>query len=151
MHPAFSEQRADSEVDAALRKLVDAAGGAAGAAAFVLPSGSEISKIPQDPLNPLTAAKVELGRLLFHETAAAVNPVIPSTRGNFSCASCHHADAGFASGLHQGISEGGSGFGPKGALRKPAAGVDHALVDVQPIASPPVLNAAWQNLMLWSG
>ncbi|MCI4430823.1 MAG: hypothetical protein JHC40_16840 [Burkholderiales bacterium] len=151
MHAPTSGQRADNEIDAALRKLVDAAGGASGAAAFVLPSGFEISKIPQDPLNPLTPAKVNLGRLLFHETAAAVNPVIPSTRGNFSCASGHHADAGFASGLHQGISEGGSGFGPKVAPRRPAAGVDHALVDVQPIASPPVLNAAWQNVMLWSG
>ena len=32
----------------------------------------------------------------------------------YSCSSCHHAGAGFQSGLQQGIAEGGSGFGLKG-------------------------------------
>ena len=34
-----------------------------------LPSAYDFNRIPQDPQNPLTKEKVELGKLLFHETA----------------------------------------------------------------------------------
>jgi cytochrome c peroxidase len=147
--------RVDTDLEQGLRKQIGDAGGSMGgsmgAGAFILPDSRELTKIPQDPLNPLSPEKVELGRLLFHETGLAVNPVVPSTKGSYSCASCHHTDAGFSAGLLQGLGEGGSGFGPKGGLRKPAANVDPASVDVQPVASPPVLNSAWQNCMLWNG
>lgn len=148
---ALQSALASSTLESQLRQQVVVAGGSQGLAAFMLPDGSNLNQIPADPRNPLTRQKVQLGQLLFHETGLAVNPVRPSDRGTYSCASCHHADAGFASGLAQGIGEGGSGFGPKGSLRRKGADVPTADVDVQPIATPPVLNAAWQDIMLWNG
>lgn len=140
----------DTTLEQRLRKQIEDAGGSAGLAAFVLPDGSDLAKIPQDPLNPLTPEKVALGSLLFHETAIAINPIVPSNNGTYSCASCHNADAGFGSGLIQGLGEGGSGFGPKGGLRELAANM-RSDVDVQPISTPATLNAAWQSVMLHSG
>jgi cytochrome c peroxidase len=35
---------------------------------LILPESDHYDSIPQDPRNPLNAAKVELGKLLFHET-----------------------------------------------------------------------------------
>lgn len=133
-----------------LREQVEDAGGASGAAAFVLPDSRDLAKIPQDPLNPLTPEKVALGQMLFHETAIAINPLDPSNKGAYSCASCHSADAGFVSGLTQGMGEGGSGFGPKGGLRELAANM-LSIVDVQPISVPAALNTAWQSVMLHNG
>lgn len=137
-------------IEKQLRDQVQAAGGFSGAAAFMLPKSSEFANIPQDPLNLLTPEKVALGSLLFHETAIAINPVVLTNKGTYSCASCHHADAGFASGLIQGLGEGGSGFGPKGGLRELAANM-RSDVDVQPISTPATLNTAWQSVMLHNG
>ncbi len=44
------------------------------------------------PGNPMSAAKVELGRFLFHDKRLSGN-------GTFSCASCHHQDKAFTDGL----------------------------------------------------
>ena len=49
------------------------------------------SAIPQDPKNPITQAKVDLGKLLFHETGLALNPMKDEGMNTYSCASCHHA------------------------------------------------------------
>ena len=46
--------------------------------------------VPAD--NPMTAEKVELGRMLFYDTAL-------SRDGSMSCASCHHQDKAFSDGL----------------------------------------------------
>lgn len=151
MRASIHSAMAAGALESQLRQQVAAAGGTQGATAFMLPDSTHLETIPADPRNPLTPAKVALGQLLFHETGLAANPVKPSDLGTYSCASCHHADAGFASGLIQGIGEGGAGFGPKGSLRHKAADMPAADVDVQPIATPPVLNAAWQDVMLWNG
>jgi cytochrome c peroxidase len=50
---------------------------------FTLPESDDLSSIPQDPLNPLTAAKIDLGRFLFHETGIAMNPALEQTVGMF--------------------------------------------------------------------
>jgi cytochrome c peroxidase len=137
-------------LDAALDAALTAAGGRD---AFVLPHAGQLRRIPQDPRNPLTRAKVELGRLLYHETALAVDNVLPEGRETYSCASCHHAQGGFAANLPQGIGEGGSGFANGGNARTFAPGYDEAVhaPDCQPIRSPTVLNSAYQELMLWNG
>ncbi|MDJ0755838.1 MAG: parallel beta-helix domain-containing protein [Ardenticatenaceae bacterium] len=46
--------------------------------------------------NPTTAAKAELGRLLFFD------PIL-SENDDISCASCHHPDLGFSDGLVKGV------------------------------------------------
>ncbi|MDH7447736.1 cytochrome-c peroxidase [Aquimarina sp. 2201CG14-23] len=122
-----------------------------GVSYFMLPDNNQYSSIPQDPLNPITEEKVALGKLLFHETATGGNPTTASNLFTYSCASCHHAAAGFSSGLRQGIGEAGVGFGINGEGRvfNPNIPVNEA--DIQPIRSPTVLNVAYQDIMLWNG
>ncbi len=85
--------------------------------ALRLPDGRDLDAIPQDPRNPLTANKVALGKLLFHETGLSTRTIAASLRGTVSCASCHNAAAGFQAGRAQGIGEGGQGFGESGEAR----------------------------------
>ncbi|MCB0521499.1 MAG: cytochrome c peroxidase [Saprospiraceae bacterium] len=137
----------DSELEQALK---DASGGA-GKAGFRLPFSTEFSKIPQDPRNPITQQKINLGALLFHETGIALNPKHPEHAGMYSCASCHFASAGFQAGRHQGISDGGLGFGINGEGRVPDPLYDLKELDVQPVRSPSALNIAYQEAILWNG
>ena len=118
---------------------------------FQLPASNDFTNIPQDANNPLTNEKVELGKLLFHETAIATDAKLPSSKFTYSCASCHNAKAGFQACLPQGIGEGGLGFGLRGESRvlNPAYADDE--LDVQPIRSPAALNTAFQEVMLWNG
>ena len=118
---------------------------------YLLPDSDDFNNIPQDPLNPLTQAKVDAGKLIFHDPAFATEGVTPRAK-TWSCATCHHARAGFKSGLVQGMGEGGEGFGLKGETRAwhdPETGTQDA--DVQPVTSPTVLNVAYQDVMLWNG
>lgn len=118
-----------------------------GLSEFRLPESSDYAAIPQDPLNPITPVKVLLGKLLFHETGIALNPMVDDAEGSFSCASCHFAEAGFQANRIQGIGEGGEGF----FNRTPSADFLDAEFDVQPIRTPAALNTAYQDVMLWNG
>ena len=117
---------------------------------LILPASDDFSSIPQDPQNPLTADKVALGKLLFHETKLGGNPKVQQGIYTYSCASCHHAEAGFQSGLAQAIGEGGIGFGLTGEGRVPS-GINQSSVDVQPFKTPTALNIAYQDNVTWSG
>ena len=130
--------------------LLKAANGK-GLAFFTMPASDDYSAIPQDPKNPITQEKVELGKFLYHETALTVRPKFSGNAVQASCASCHHAAAGFQAGVPQGIGTGGSGFGLHGETRTkdPLCTVDD--MDIQPIRSPSAMNAAWQQNMLWNG
>ncbi|OUR91536.1 cytochrome-c peroxidase [Flavobacteriales bacterium 34_180_T64] len=119
--------------------------------ALILPLSNDYSNIPSDINNPITAAKVELGKMLFHETGIALNAIMDEGMTTYSCASCHHADAGFQSGLQQGIAEGGSGFGLKGEGRTKSSLYLEVDLDIQPIRNPSVLNVAYQDVMFWNG
>ncbi|WP_299898563.1 cytochrome c peroxidase [uncultured Aquimarina sp.] len=125
--------------------------GGIGASFFMLPQSDQYSMIPQDPLNPITDEKVALGKLLFHETATGGNPTTASNLFTYSCASCHHSAAGFGAGIRQGIGEAGVGFGTSGEARVFNPGIAVSDADIQPIRSPTVLNAAYQDIMLWNG
>ncbi|WP_420454548.1 cytochrome-c peroxidase [Rubrivirga sp.] len=144
-------QPSTPDLDAQLLDAVTAASGGEGAGAFLLPEADDLAAIPQDPRNPLTPEKVALGRVLFHETALAVNATKPEGVGTYSCASCHHASAGFRAGVPQGIGEGGVGFGRFGERRVPSPDYAAAELDTQPIRSPSALHSAWQDVMLWNG
>ena len=122
-----------------------------GIAGLIQPESGAFDQIPQDPKNPLTREKVLLGQLLFHETGLAIHPKYPDNTYTYSCASCHHADAGFQAGIAQGIGEGGWGFGFSGEGRIPKPGIPLDSLDVQPLRSPTALNVAFQELMLWNG
>ncbi|MBK8554545.1 MAG: cytochrome-c peroxidase [Lewinellaceae bacterium] len=139
-------------LDEDLRNTVAAAApGGVGLSYFKLPESTDFSAIPQDPRNPLTAFKVQLGQMLFHETALGRNPMNPSGFQTYSCASCHHADGGFQACLAQGIGEGGLGFGQHGEGRSLNPNYANEIVDVQPIRTPSAMNSAWQIVQLWNG
>ena len=120
---------------------------------YILPDSDDYSNIPQDPMNPITAAKVRLGQLLVHETATGGNPKMKENEGMFACASCHPVAAGFFSGARQGIGEGGSGFGTFGEARvmMPSSEMPEDSVDILPIKVPTLLNVAYQEVALWNG
>ncbi|MFT4533346.1 MAG: cytochrome c peroxidase [Saprospiraceae bacterium] len=141
----------ESELNEELQKVLEDAGEGQGYSYFLLPDASDYNSIPQDPNNQLTKEKVELGKLLFHETAFGTIGKFPITVKEYSCASCHHAGAGFQSGLAQGLGEGGEGFGLMGEGRTRNQLCASELCDVQPLRSPTVLNGAYQPLMLWTG
>lgn len=118
---------------------------------FKLPDSDNFSEIPQDPLNPITAEKVMLGRLLFHETGLGQDAIQQMGEGTFSCASCHFAGAGFQAGRVQGIGEGGLGIGRKGEGRVRNNLYKPEQLDVQPVRTPTAMNGAYQKNMLWNG
>ncbi len=61
---------------------------------WALPSGIPMPRIPVG--NPMSAAKVELGRRLFHDQRLSGN-------GTISCASCHLQDKAFSDGKNVSI------------------------------------------------
>jgi len=139
------------DLDTLLDEALRSASGGQGRSAFQLPTDGDLNSIPQDPNNRLTSQKVELGKMLFHETALGTNPRLNAGMGTYSCASCHHADAGFQAGVIQGIGEGGRGFGARGESRIPDPAYPMDSLDVQPIRTPSALNVAFQKVLLWNG
>ena len=114
---------------------------------YILPESDDFFNIPQDPSNQITAEKVALGKLLYHETGMTSTETNKTDMVNtWSCASCHNGQNGFKSGIRQGIGEGGVGFDH----RTFAEGMEE-LADIQPVTSPTVLNTAYQEVMLWNG
>lgn len=85
------------------------------------------------PDNPTTAAKVELGRLLFYD------PIL-SNNNTFSCAHCHHPDLGFSDGLPRAL-----GYGGEGAGRQRTGGT------VLPRRTPTLWNTAYSHRQYWDG
>ncbi|MEM9991855.1 MAG: cytochrome c peroxidase [Bacteroidota bacterium] len=118
---------------------------------FQMPSSDAYASIPQDPNNAITAEKVALGQLLYHEASLGVKPKLGEGMQTYSCASCHFAAAGFQAGTAQGIGDGGIGIGARGDARGKAPNYAPSEIDVQPIRTPSAMNAAYQELMLWNG
>lgn len=139
------------QIDDDLTQTIEAALAGEGLSSLILPESDDFKSIPQDPKNPLSPEKVKLGASLFHETALGTKAKRADGLHTYSCASCHHAAAGFQAGRVQGIGEGGLGFGVRGEAR--INNPDYAVLelDVQPIRSPSVANVAYQTNMLWNG
>jgi len=116
-----------SELDEQLEDALEKASNGVGKSFYVMPSSSDLAAIPQDPKNPLTTQKVELGKFLYHETGLAVSPMMDDSKGQFSCASCHFASAGFQANRFQGLSEGGQGFGINGEGREKKPSYDGSM------------------------
>lgn len=136
--------------DVLMATLLEALG-QEGVDALRMPHPDDLAAIPQDPKNPLTADKVNLGRLLFHETGLGTQPGQPSGMETYSCASCHHASAGFQAGLQQGMGDGAVGFGLNGEGRVRSADYLPEEVDRQPMRTPTAMNGAFTPVTLWNG
>ncbi len=139
----------DLYMDGLLADVLANQGQAQGMDFFRMPTN--LADIPQDPNNPLTTEKVALGQKLFHETALGSKPENVISIYTYSCASCHHAAAGFQAGIAQGMGEGGLGFGARGEARIHNPNCSEEELDVQPLRSPSALNSAFQKNMLWNG
>ncbi len=118
---------------------------------FKLPAYNNLVRIPQDPLNPLSPAKVELGQYLFFETGIAINAENPSGEYSYSCASCHILDAGFTPGQVQGIGDGGLGYGVKGEGRHKNPDYHLSELDIQSIRPLSLVNVAFVKNTFWNG
>ncbi len=108
-----------------LGALVGGSRGARAQESARLPRGlpSDLWELLIPPENPMTAAKVELGRRLYYDTRL-------SRDGSVSCATCHDPGKGFADGRR--VAEGIGGA--KGARNTPS-----------------VLNAVFNELQFWDG
>jgi len=144
-------QETDLALDTELTDAIALASDGEGVSRYMFPESDNFNAIPQDPLNPLTSAKVSLGKLLFHETALSIATIKPLGEGKTSCASCHFASAGFQAGRIQGIGEGGIGFGINGEGRQRGMLYEEVDLDVQPIRTPSAMNGAYQINQLWNG
>ena len=76
-----------------------------GAWAWELPTGFAVPKVPEG--NPMSTAKVDLGRFLFYDKRLSGN-------GTQSCASCHHQDKAFTDGKAVAVGSTGQ-FHPRAA------------------------------------
>lgn len=141
----------NTDLDLALNNQLNTASNGVGRNYYRLPDEYQLSAIPQDPRNPLSPAKVALGKMLFHETALGNNPKLARGMTTYSCASCHHAAGGFQACRIQGIGEGGVGFGVTGENRTLDPNYPIDSIDVQQIRTPTALNVSYQELMLWNG
>jgi cytochrome c peroxidase len=139
------------QLDTDLAKILKTASNGVGISHFILPESNDFGNIPQDPNNLVTADKVALGKLLYHETGLALNPMKELSEGTYSCASCHFASAGFQANRFQGIGDGGIGFGINGEGRVKGALYEGSEIDAQPIRTPTAMNGAYQKVMLWNG
>jgi cytochrome c peroxidase len=135
-----------------LKDLVDRSATLNGVESYILPASTDLERIPQDvENNPLTEAKVELGKFLFYETGFATNARRPEGMGTYSCATCHIPEAGFKAGFRQGIADGGIGFGVNGESRRRSPAYITNELDVQSARPLSLVNVAFVKNTLWNG
>lgn len=153
----FSSCRRDNPnlvtpVDERLHTQLSLASNGIGADYYILPNETDFARIPSDPNNPITKAKIELGKFLFHETGLGEDAFFSAFKNTYSCASCHVAKAGFYSGNRQGIAEGGMNTGYAGETRiiDPSYPIIDS-VDALLVKSPSILNSAYHKVVLWNG
>ena len=139
------------EFDITLRNYLADASETGDADYYILPSSNDLANIPQDPKNPLTRAKVELGRQIFYDTGLAMDAVKASGIGTYSCASCHLPTAGFRPGSAQGVADGGIGYGFNGEARVKNEEYEEDELDVQSARPLSLLNVAFVTNTFWNG
>ena len=119
---------------------------------FIMPESSDYANFPnQDPKNPVTKAKVELGNLLFFETGIGIAPKKAVSMATYSCSSCHIPEKNFTAGRFQGIADGGIGYGILGSGRFKNPTYDGTEVDAQGARPLPVINLSYVRNALWNG
>lgn len=139
------------ELDNQLRNLVAASAPTSDLDFYILPNEDDYANIPADPKNPLSEAKVQLGKFMFYDTGLAKSALKPSGIGTYSCSSCHIAEAGFKPGNFQGIGDGGVGFGINGENRVRNTEYDEDELDVQDARPLTLVNVAYVTNTFWNG
>lgn len=93
--------------------------GGSGGYDWGLPAGFPRPRVPED--NPMSEAKVELGRRLFYDTRLSGNET-------YSCASCHKQEIAFTDGLANALGSTG---------------------DIHPRSSMSIVNVAYYTVLTW--
>lgn len=117
---------------------------------YILPE-DDLDAIPQDPKNPLTPEKVELGKFMFFDTGLGMDALKDSGKGTYSCSSCHIPEAGFRPGHFQGVADGGLGFGVNGENRLRNTEYSESEMDVQSARPLSIVNVAYVKNTFWNG
>lgn len=118
---------------------------------YMLPNGNNISGIPAGIGNPLTEEKIDLGKMLFYETALGRDALQEDNLRTFSCATCHVPEAAFTAGAMQGIADGGEGFGVHGSGRRMDLDYREEDIDAQAARPLSMLGVAYVQNSMWAG
>ena len=140
-----------AQIDASLRSMVANSAPDGDLDYWLLPQADDLASIPQDPQNPLTEEKVELGKFLFFETAFGTEAAQEEMIGTYSCATCHIPEAGFRPGSAQGIADGGVGFGINGEDRVRNTSYSEIEMDVQGARPLSLISVAFVENTMWNG
>ena len=138
------------ELDNQLMQNIEGASPDGSTEYYILPQDN-LDAVPQDPKNPLTQEKVDLGKLMFFDTGLGRNAVKESGKGTYSCASCHIPEAGFRPGNFQGVADGGIGFGVNGENRLRNTEYRENEMDVQSARPLSLVNVAYVKNTFWNG
>jgi len=150
LHSCSSDEL-KNPLDVELKKLIKKASPTSDLDHFILPAADDLQAIPQEPANPLSHVKVELGKMLFYETGLALDPRYQQAKDTYSCATCHIPEAGFMPGRAQGIADGGAGFGLNGEGRTKMFFYGDHEPDVQGARALNVCNVAFVPNTTWAG
>ncbi len=153
---AFLSSCKDDHVVTSLDKDLEAALNASSPSGeyshYIMPESDDYANLPnQDVKNPVTAAKVELGRMLFFETGIGLLPKYPVSKQAYSCGSCHVPSMSFTAGRFQGIADGAVGFGDHGEARVKNPHYLGSEVDAQGARPLPTINLTFVTNALWAG
>ncbi|RME97679.1 MAG: hypothetical protein D6772_10100 [Bacteroidetes bacterium] len=145
-----SEQAADT-LDVTLERQIARVAPTGSLEDFRVPHHEDLANIPAGIGNPLTPEKVELGKMLFYETALGRDAVHESGMMTFSCASCHVPSAGFMPGAIQGIADGAQGFGFNGESRQMRPDYSEDQIDAQGARPLSMIGTAYVTNSMWAG
>lgn len=119
---------------------------------YIMPESNDYAALPnQDPKNPVTQAKVSLGKMLFFETGIGLQPKYPVSMAAYSCSTCHIPERGFTAGRFQGVADGAIGFGVSGEGRSKNPQYQGSEVDAQGARPLSIVNTAYITNALWAG
>jgi cytochrome c peroxidase len=119
---------------------------------YIMPESDDYASLPnQDAKNPVTQAKVDLGKMLFFETGLGLEPAYPVSKATYSCSSCHIPSRGFTAGRFQGVADGAVGFGTSGEGRSKHPVYQGSEVDAQGARPLPTMNLTYVTNALWAG
>ena len=143
---------ADASLDQQLLDLLNGHSKTGSYTGYAMPESTDFAALPnQDAKNPVTAAKVELGRMLFFETGLGLEPQYPISKIAYSCSTCHIPSRGFTAGRFQGIADGALGFGQSGETRSKNPLYTGDEVDAQGARPLPTINLTYVTNALWAG
>ncbi len=146
-----NDQTNRSHYDTLLVQTMDQVSPTNDFSSFMLPEDGDFSQFVQEPQNPMTPIKVELGKLLFFETGLGSEASQEEGKFTYSCGTCHVPAKGFMPGTVQGIADGAIGFGIAGESRAKFHLYDEDEIDTQGARPLSLLNVGFVRNTSWSG